>query len=317
MDTFDYGLFDKRARPPSILIKHLNNDRIVGSASQKLVLFKLFPIIFSDLVHSLPSFRVYKILREILELVLAYPFCKSWLPHLRDLCVEFQHAMLACFAARISPKIHFAAEYSQIIEDYGPSSRFWCMRFENRHAYFKQIAVRANNYKNVARTLSTRHQLKQQLLFSKPIFVNNVDVISGLKMVKEFHLDNRVKAILNAHFGPMNFAKDLFECSTLWHDQIEYHQSSVYVAELQGIEERPIFAQVVRIVRAQCKWLLLVDRLITKSYHDDLCAWEIESIEDFSLVDPHEMKYFHKGLDVYEINRSSFVSLMKRLTNWH
>lgn len=294
----------------------MNSDRLTGSAAQKLVLFRLFPLIFSDIAPLLPSIRVYQLLREILELVLAYPFRRSWLPHLRDLCAEFQHAMLDCFPTRMSPKIHFTAEYAQIIEDYGPSTRYWCMRFESRHAYFKQVAIRSNNYKNVAQTLATRYQLKQSLFMSKPILYGNEDMARGLKRVKEFHFNQKVKSLINLHFGAINVEKDLFECSTLCHDHVEYHQSCVYVIALEGAEERPLFAQIVRIVRVQTNWMLIVDQLRTKCYNDDLCAWEIETLEDFALIDPRQLTYFHKGLDVYEINRSSYVCIGSRLTNW-
>lgn len=294
----------------------MNSDRLTGSAAQKRVLFRLFPLIFNDIAPLLPSIRVYKILQEILELVLAYPFRRSWLPRLRDLCAEFQHAMLHCFPTRMSPKIHFTAEYAHVIEDYGPATRYWCMRYESRHAYFKQVALKSNNYKNVAQTLATRYQLKQSLFMSKPILYSNENMARGLKGVKESHLNQKVKALINHHFGDINIEEDLFECSTLCHDHVEYHQSCVHVIALEGAEERPLFAQIVRIVRVQTSWMLLVDHVRTKCYHDDLCAWEIETLDDFALVDPRRLKYFHKGLDVYEINRSSYVCIGSRLTNW-
>ena len=129
---------DARNRPPSILVKHLQNDRIVATASQKLCLFKLFPIIFNDIICTIPSFIVYKQLREIIDLVLSSPFRKQWLPILRDLSKAFQHSMLIHFPNKLIPKIHFVCEYSQIIEDFGPSIRQWCFRYEASHAYFKK-----------------------------------------------------------------------------------------------------------------------------------------------------------------------------------
>ena len=41
---------------------------------------------------------------------------------------------------------------------YGPLVRFWCMRFEGKHNYFKDIAHRVKNYKNIAKTMAERHQ---------------------------------------------------------------------------------------------------------------------------------------------------------------
>lgn len=316
MEKFEYGFFDKRDAPPPISSKHFSNNRLAGSAAQKLVLFRLFPVIFSDIAALIPSIRVYKVLREILELVLAHPFRKRWLTHLRDLCIDFQHSIADRFPAQMSPKIHFVAEYAQIIEDYGPSIRYWCMRYEGRHSYFKQAAVKANNYKNIAQTLSTRYQLKQALFLSKPIFYESEEKASGLKQIKEFQLNQRLRSHLLINFGLIDIEADLFECSTLWNNRIEYHRSSVYVSGLEGIEERPSFIQILRIIRVQMRWMLFIDRLRTKCYNDDLCAWEVETVEDHSLVHPRDLKYFHKGIDIYEINQSSNVSLSSRLTNW-
>jgi hypothetical protein len=316
MEKFEYGFFDKRDKPLPISAKHFQNNRLPGSAAQKFVLFRLFPLIFNDIAPLMPSIRVYKILREILELVLAYPFRRAWLPHLRNLCIEFQHSIVDCFPGQMSPKIHFVAEYAQIIEDYGPSIRYWCMRYENRHSYFKQVAVKANNYKNIAQTLATRYQLKQSLFLSKPILYDDEEKASGLKQVKEFQLSQPLRSHLLANFDPIDIEAGVFECSTLWSDRIEYHRSNVYVSGLERIEERPLFIQILRIIRVHMQWMLFIDRLRTKRYDDDFCAWEVETIEHFSLVRPKELKYFHKGLDVYEINQSTYVSLSSRLTNW-
>ncbi|CAF4229545.1 unnamed protein product, partial [Rotaria magnacalcarata] len=50
MNTFNYGMNDHSNKPPKIRAKHLTNNRIIGSASQKLCLFKLIPIIFDDVI---------------------------------------------------------------------------------------------------------------------------------------------------------------------------------------------------------------------------------------------------------------------------
>ena len=40
----------------------------------------------------------------------------------------------------------------------GPLVRYWCMRFEGKHNYFKDLAHRVKCFKNIAKTLATRHQ---------------------------------------------------------------------------------------------------------------------------------------------------------------
>ena len=109
MKYFKYGCFDTKDQPPSIQVKHLKNDHIIATAAQKLCLFKLLSIIFHDIIHHFPSFTVYKVLREVLDLVLSYAFRKRWLPVLEDLCNSFQETMLLHFATKIIPKSSFCS----------------------------------------------------------------------------------------------------------------------------------------------------------------------------------------------------------------
>lgn len=41
---------------------------------------------------------------------------------------------------------------------YGPLVQSWCMRFEGKHNYFKDLAHRVKCFKNIPKTLARRHQ---------------------------------------------------------------------------------------------------------------------------------------------------------------
>ena len=43
--------------------------------------------------------------------------------------------------------------------------RSWCMRYESKHTYFKQVAISLGNFINVPLTVSERHQKLQSLNF--------------------------------------------------------------------------------------------------------------------------------------------------------
>ena len=47
------------------------------------------------------------------------------------------------------------------IHRFGPLVRFWTMRYEAKHSYFKKLAQNVGNFINVPWTLATRHQLWQ------------------------------------------------------------------------------------------------------------------------------------------------------------
>ena len=50
----------------------------------------------------------------------------------------------------------------------GPLSQLWCMRFEAKHRYFKQVAKVIGNFKNIAKTLASRHQRYMCYVLSSP-----------------------------------------------------------------------------------------------------------------------------------------------------
>jgi len=131
MNIFNYGMNDQSNIPPTIRPKHLTNNHIVGSASQKLCLFKLMPIIFYDVIDQLTNtMDIYTCLREIISYAYSTRFRKSWLPYFNSLTIRFQSLMVHYLPNVIIPKVHFVTEYPRIIDANGPATRFWCMRFE-------------------------------------------------------------------------------------------------------------------------------------------------------------------------------------------
>jgi hypothetical protein len=314
MENFQYGYFDSHDQPPPIQVKHLQKGRMAATASQKLCFFKLFPLIFHSIIDQLPSFIVYTQLREMIDLILSAPFRKEWLPVLYDLSIAFHQSMLTYFPTKMIPKLHYATEYAQVISDYGPAIKQWAMRYEAYHAYYKKIVLRSNNYKNISKMLATRFQLKNIYRLSRLTHLKSFDRAIKIQKVENNYFNNAMKQILINHFGSINFSQDLLQCKKFYHENVEYCRSSVYIIDLMHINETPKFIQVIYILKKSNKWWLLVDELKTICYHEKLCAWEITSMNHFSMLDPHDLKYYFKGLDIYELNNSSFVSFTARLT---
>lgn len=61
----------------------------------------------------------------------------------------------------------------------GPLSNLWCMRFEAKHRYFKQVAKVIGNFKNIAKTLAYRHQRRMCYILSQPHLVFQDRVEAG------------------------------------------------------------------------------------------------------------------------------------------
>lgn len=257
---------------------------------------------------------VYKQLREIVDLVLSIPFRKEWVPVLRDLSVAFHTSVLLHFPDKTVPKVHYVCEYAQCTHDYGPMRRQWCFRYEAAHAYFKKLVLRSNNFKNIPKMLATRFAFKQAFRLSRSYLPEGVCYAVTIRKVRSQNLDKPIKQLLLDQFGSVDFDQDLVECRKLFHHSIEYRCSSIYIIGVSDLDDQPVFGQVVNIVRMKEKWWIIMDLLRTVGYDEHLFAWNLKSIEKFSLVDPCELRYFHKGLDFYALDNSTYVSFSTRLT---
>lgn len=76
-----------------------------------------------------------------------------------DLLIDdFLHSFKLCFQRRITPKMHHLVHYSDYIKKMGPLLSVWCIRYEAKHAYFKQLMRSIRNFINIPLTLSMWHQ---------------------------------------------------------------------------------------------------------------------------------------------------------------
>ena len=259
---------------------------------------------------------VYKQLREILDLVLSIPFRKEWLPVLRDLSVAFHTSVLLHFPDKTVPKVHYVCEYVQCTQDYGPLRRQWCFRYEAAHAYFKKLVIRSNNFKNIPKMLATRFAFKQAFRLSRSYLPEDLCYAGTIRRVRSQSLDKQIKQLLLDQFGNVDFDQDLVECRKLFHRSIEYRCSAIYIIGVTDVNDQPVFGQIINIVRKQEKWWIIMDLLRTVEYDETLFAWNLKSIEKFSIVDPCELRYHHKGLDFYALDNFTYVSFSTRLTSY-
>ena len=72
------------------------------------------------------------------------------------------------------PKQHFLVHYPRLIQLLGPLSQYSCLRKEAKHRPLKQWARTCNNFKNIAKTVTERHQVQHSYTFllRKPLSCN-------------------------------------------------------------------------------------------------------------------------------------------------
>jgi hypothetical protein len=314
--SFEYGPNDKSNKAPVLRKKHLNKGKIVGTASQKMALFILFPIIYHDIFDQLDTKEIYICLREIISHIYAYPFRKSWLSYLQSLSIRFHCLMIHLLPNAVTPKVHFITDYAKQIEMNGPAIRHWCMRFESKHQIFKQLAVKSNNFKNIIYTLTKRHQLHQCFLLSSLNYYNIDDEGYSRTERDLYVLPADVRKLLCNTTGILDSTETkIVEYQRLKFNHIIFIKNSVFVNNLLHEEEVPSFFHLMFILKIGDDWLLVVEQLQTIAFNESLWSYELEHTHLLSIKHPNELiRILPKGLDIYEVNKKSFVNVLSRLT---
>ncbi|CAF3234312.1 unnamed protein product [Rotaria sp. Silwood2] len=150
LEAFEYGQNDQSNKPPTVRPKHLTNNHIPGSASQKLLLFQMLPIIFHDVINRLIDLLpIYTCLREIVSIVFATRIRKSWLPYLTSVTISFHSLMIDKLPDNITAKVHFITHYPELIKRNGPPQEeidghlLQKLRFEEIKSLFPKLKQRA------------------------------------------------------------------------------------------------------------------------------------------------------------------------------
>ncbi|CAF4397254.1 unnamed protein product [Rotaria socialis] len=311
--SFKYGFNDKENKPPILRKKHLAKGKLIGTASQKMCLFTLFPIIFFDIIEQLDTREVYTCLREIVSLLYACPFRKSWLSYLYSLTIRFQCLMVHLLPNFLTSKVHLIIHYASQIGMFGPPVRHWCMRFEAKHQVFKRLAVKSNNYKNILYTLSKRHQLRQCLFFSSSNYydINNEGYSSRTKQFLMLPAD--IRRLLQENIKNVDQHTLFMEYERLQFNHVMFVKNSVFVNNLIHEEEIPSFFHLIFIFQVDNVWLLVVEELNTVAFNESLWSYELEHTHLLSIKKPDELiRIVAKGLDIYEVNRKSYVNVLSQ-----
>lgn len=99
------------------------------------------------------------LLKDIVELAVAPRHTEETLRFLDCKIAEHWQLLQSTFPDfRLRPKHQYVEHYPQLIRTFGPLSEVWTICFEGKHKFFKKAMCNAQNFKNVAMTLATKHQ---------------------------------------------------------------------------------------------------------------------------------------------------------------
>jgi len=158
--SFQYNVADIKSKPSCVV---LTRENLNQSAVQMWTLARLLPFMIGQRVDDGdPVWKLFTLLRKIIDIVFAPKVTNGLLVHLEECIVD--HHMQYCLVfpdERLKPKHHFLVHYPRYIRKTGPLVNKWTLRFEGKHRFFKRIPSVVPNFKNVGKTFSYRHSLAQ------------------------------------------------------------------------------------------------------------------------------------------------------------
>ncbi|XP_036329577.1 uncharacterized protein LOC118741715 [Rhagoletis pomonella] len=166
INFFDYGHIHNLNRPPQLCLDNLKTLKIRYSASEMMVFSKYLGIIIGDWIPENDSkWELFKILMEIIKIILSDSISNSMISQLEILITEHHKMFVEIFQLPLRPKHHLMLHYPRVIRNIGPLTQVWSMRFESKHKVFKEIARSTKSRTNICLSILKRYTLKQKTDF--------------------------------------------------------------------------------------------------------------------------------------------------------
>jgi len=285
IQNFNYSSSEVVDKPSIISMAHLKNRSLRQSASQKWLLFVLLPMFIG---YRIPvgnkNWRCLRFLMKITRLVFSPYLLESDLFHLGDLIERFLDCYKLCYGKRLTAKMHHLIHYPRWIRLVGPLWALWCMRFEAKHAYFKNVLRSTKNFINLPFTLGYRHQqwmaqktssvygrtfFKEEIRGSKAVSFSLKLVPYGTQVAEHFQIDY-----------PFPLVKQL---SWLRVNSITYKvDQSVVICSLRGCRPGQ-FGLLANIICYKGKFIFVFQMMTTKGFSLHYQAYKVLS-RDFFLI---------------------------------
>lgn len=153
---FNYGQLHKRNKPSTVIF---TSPHLGQNATQLYTIMIHLPFIFANFKAKLePIWISAESLLKMMQIIYSNKICEEDINNLTSNIEIHYTCLLETFGATLIPKHHFVLHYPYATRKIGPLINYWAMRFESKHRFFKSAAQRTNNFVNITKTLTNKHQ---------------------------------------------------------------------------------------------------------------------------------------------------------------
>lgn len=269
LQAFPFGKTDKCDKPSPIDLDKPGH-RIGQRAAQTWCLLRFIPLILSDVISSSPiikrSFKVVTSLLNLMQFVFSTRLNNESIVIMENLIESHLKLFDSIYKNSRIPKHHIITHYPYVMRCMGPVVNLWTMRFEAKHAYFKNLVPKIRNFKNICYTLAYRHQLHMFHHWQNRNVFNKID--QGPTRTVDFDYPH-----VNLHsYGTV---KNIYEVK--WLKDSYYYEPGLFICtEFGNLNENPVFSAILDILIINGENYLILEPWATICYETDLCIYIIK-----------------------------------------
>lgn len=155
---YDFGRLNSKNKPSQLAI---DKKTLGQNGAQSRCLFLHLPFILSKYktnYHLAEMWICIKSLLKICQIAYSSKIIESEVVILENEIHVHLNSIQKNFKCKLTPKHHLLTHYCSVIRTMGPLLPMSMMRFESKHKYFKDNIRRSNNFININRSLTLKHQ---------------------------------------------------------------------------------------------------------------------------------------------------------------
>lgn len=283
LKSFKYGYTEKTNKPsPNFTPAMIYNDtqKIKQRATQQWLLSRVIPFILYDKVNNNDNELILlALLNKLVSIIVMEEFSEGLLQYFDCLLLEFNSLFNMVFPGRNKiNKSHHLIHYTDSIRKIGPLIHYWCMRFEGKHNELKQMAQTSNNFKNITKTLATRHQTIHAYHLN--------ELITKTSFVCEIQFSNSMNDLKSVNINGTEYRLGLMVC--IGYCEIEF----------------PKYGAINKILIEDSNVLFGVDLYETLAFDQLLNAFEIDNTTEVSYISYNDLVHY-KPLNIWQTYAST------------
>lgn len=296
--AFNFGYMEKTNLPNSVTFEKLN----VGlKAAQTWCLIRHIPLIFIDIFDSEnPEWKercnLIKILLKCMLCIFAPNISLDMIAILENDISQMLQSVRKVFPNKnLKPKEHFLIHYPRIMREMGPIVFLWCMRFEAKHLHFKKLAQSVQNFVNICKTFSLRHQE----------YVYHINSIPTEPITFKHYSGNEDFDFSCYHDLLANITEDLTFIKTISCTNYKFKKHLFIVTGIEN--DLPVFQEILAIyIHKDCAHFI-ADKWNTLKLNDDLIVYQIEKCDTSLSIIPFNKLYHPTPFDKLIVSNKHFI----------